>query len=137
MTIINNWQKIAIRRSLGTFDEMYRDTPYVRELPVELAPWHGYLLDAGHCIWSIPGKSVRTFTNSARSLVCDEHHIQAAAYDVNDVMSKNDLEIQEWLIPASVKSVLRGYKIVRGYVVNNLAYDPDIGLLQPDGDDEF
>ena len=41
------------------------------------------------------------------------------------------------LIPVPVQSVLRGYTVEGGYVVVDLPYDPDLGLITPEEDDEF
>ena len=131
-----SWQKIAILQSLGSIAGMYRDIQYSGSLPAELEPWHGYLTDAGHCIWSIPGGTTRSLPQgSGNFLMPEESYADVAAYDVTQLMLKGDKEIQSWLIPASVKSVLRGYKIVRGYVVCNLLYDADFGLIDVEDDD--
>lgn len=133
-----SWQKIAIIQSLGNLAGMYRNIQYGGALPVELEPWHGYVTDAGHCIWSIPGGTTQSLPHGAGNfLMPKESYAEAAAYDVNQLMLKSDKEIQSWLVPASVKSVLRGYKMVRGYVVCELLYDPDLGLIDEDDNEEY
>jgi len=93
----------------ATSDLAVRPRPYPAPLPVELATWRVYLLDAGHSI-----------------LCLLREHLPAALEDPAG-----------YLIPVPVRTVRRGYAIERGFVVVDLAYDADIGLRVPEGDEEF
>lgn len=81
---------------------------YPQRLPAELNSWYGYTTDGGHSILCLLKK---------------------------DYVPGQDLT--ERLLPVPVKTVLRGYEILGGYVVINVPYDPDIGLLTQPGDDEY
>lgn len=81
---------------------------YHAPLPPDLARWHLYLVDGGHCIavaltaWYTPGGDWESF-----------------------------------LCPAPVKSVLRaGYRVDDGYIVADLPYDEARGLVTSPEDDE-
>ena len=81
---------------------------YPRPLPVEIAPWHCYTADGGHSIVVVLRRDFRP-----------------------------GADLTDSLVPAPVKSVLRGYAIEDGYVVCDLPYDPDLGLRTPPEDDEY
>jgi hypothetical protein len=99
--------KETIRRVLGEF--YGGEVPYHSSLLNELASWHCYATDSGHNILII--------------LPMDYD-------DTSDLTGK--------LCPAPVKAVLRtGYQIRRGYVVCDLPYSPDVGLLTDPADDEW
>lgn len=93
----------------ATADLPVRPRPYPEPLPGDLAPWHVYLLDAGHSI-----------------LCLLRAHLAEALEDPAD-----------YLIPVPVRTVRRGYVIERGFVVADLEYDGAIGLVVPEGDEEF
>ncbi|WP_030237429.1 hypothetical protein [Streptomyces sp. NRRL S-350] len=84
--------------------------PYPGQLPDELAPWHCYVVDSGHCI-------------------------------VVTLPKKNGKPPRERdTVPAPVKAVLRtGWTIhnYTGYVVCDLPYDRDLGLLVDEADTEW
>lgn len=83
--------------------------PYPGELPADIAPWHCYLPDGGHSL-----------------LVA-----LASFYDAG-------VDPGAFLVPAPVKAVLRvGYVWRDGYPVADLPYDPDLGLMTDEDDDEF
>jgi hypothetical protein len=84
---------------------------YHTELPPELECHYIYTPDGGHSI----------------NCLLEEHAGEAFLTHA----------VSEHLIPVPVKAVLRGYRIARGYVVVDLPYDPDLGLLTEAGDDEF
>ncbi|MEU5181188.1 hypothetical protein AB0G49_14160 [Streptomyces longwoodensis] len=87
--------------------------PYGRPLPEELAPWHCYTLDGGHCIL----------------VVLDDGRL-------GDQPSREEIEGR--LVPAPVKAVEReGWRMVDGFVVCKLPYDPVLGLVVPEEDDEY
>ena len=81
---------------------------YPGNLPAEIKPWYAYCRDGGHCI-----------------VCCLPEYFN----------SEKDLTNE--LLPVPVKSVLRGYKIKNGYVVVDLPYSSEIGLITPTEDDEF
>ena len=81
---------------------------YPGDVPTQLKPWYAYCSDGGHCI------------------VC------CLKQDY-----KEDGDLSDYLLPVPVKSVLRGYTMRRGYVVVDLPYSPELGLITPHEDDEF
>jgi hypothetical protein len=84
------------------------DKSYHSDLPGELHPWYVYLSDCGH------------------NIVC----ILARDYQENG-------ELTKFLLPVPVKTVLRDYQIKNGYVVVDLPYSSEEGLLISEEDDEF
>lgn len=84
------------------------DKSYYSDLPREVKPWYVYLSDCGH------------------NIVC----ILARDY-------QEDKELTQFLIPVPVKTVLRDYQIKNGYVVVDLPYNSEEGLLISEEDDEF
>lgn len=100
----------VIARSLG---RMAAERPYGRELPADIAPWHCYTLDGGHSIL----------------VVLDDGQLG----DKSAVQ-----ELEDNLMPAPVKAVERaGWRMVEGYVVAKLPYDPALGLVTDPEDDEY
>lgn len=86
---------------------------YPRPLPEEIAPWHCYTLDGGHSILVVLDLG-----------------------DLGDKPSREQLETN--LCPAPVKAVERaGWRVVDGYVVAKLPYDPQLGLVTDPDDDEY
>ena len=84
---------------------------YHSALPAELDPWYVYCSDGGHCI-----------VVALRS-----------AY-------KENADPASFLIPAPVKSVLRGFEIsgdYGDYIICDLEYSPTAGLATPHEDDEY
>lgn len=81
---------------------------YPGNLPAELQPWYAYCSDGGHCV-----------------VCCLKQHYQ----------SEGDLTGE--LLPVPVKAVLRGYEILRGYVVVSLPYSQQVGLITDPKDDEY
>lgn len=82
---------------------------YPHPLPVELQAWYCYVADGGHSIAVV---------------VPDEEEVSEdpAAY----------------LVPVPVRTVLRtGWSSHDGYVYCRVPYDPQLGVLTEDGDDEF
>ncbi|MEU5242385.1 hypothetical protein ACH4UR_37420 [Streptomyces lydicus] len=102
----------VIARSLGSMTVPGRTYP--RPLPPEIAPWHCYIPDGGHSIL-----------------------VALDTGDLGEAPSTNALE-EGSLVPAPVKSVERaGWRMVEGYVVCKLPYDPELGLVTPPEDDEY
>ncbi|MCI2421112.1 hypothetical protein MOQ72_27080 [Saccharopolyspora sp. K220] len=84
------------------------DRPYPTSLPDELAPWHCYLSDCGHSI------------------------AVAVAKRIGPHPTEDDL------VPAPVKTVLRvGWTMIDGYVVCDLPYHDELGLLVDEHDEEL
>lgn len=80
---------------------------YRESLPEDLEPWHCYIVDSGHCIAIVP-------------------------------QSVTQVPDPGYLCPAPVKAVLRaGWEMVDGFVVCDLPYDPDLGLVVDDADTDF
>lgn len=99
--------KALIRKVLGPF--WGGEKPYPSPLPPEIASWHCYTSDGGHCILVV---------------------LQSYYAD--------DADLTSLLCPAPVKTVLRvGYQIRRGFVICDLPYSPDFGLETDSDDDEF
>lgn len=86
---------------------------YHTPLAPELARWYCYTADGGHSI----------------VILCAS--MLAAAFAPG-------ADTPTYLVPAPVKSVLRaGYTITNDYVVVDLPYDGEVGLITREGEDEF
>ncbi|MFB6700272.1 hypothetical protein [Streptomyces rubiginosohelvolus] len=96
---------------------MVLERPYPGELPAELAPWHCYVKDGGHCI-----------------LVVLEPTGEGAR-----VSAGGPAPITDARVPVPVKAVLRaGWRIGEdGYVYAGVRYDPALGVVTDPEDDEF
>ena len=81
---------------------------YPTELPEELKNWYCYLETTGHVIMAI----------------------------LKDDYSE-EVEMSNYLVPCPVKAVMRDYEIRGGFVVVDLNYEPQTGLIVKDGDVEF
>lgn len=113
ISIVMNSQQISRTVKLIGDCWMVPGKSYPKPLPSELAPWYLYLSDSGH------------------SLVCCLKSYYKAEGDLTPC-----------LLPVSVKTVLRNYEILRGFIVvdEELAgcqYSSTIGLVQPQEDYEF
>ncbi|CAM5628467.1 hypothetical protein [Streptomyces griseomycini] len=101
----------VIVESLGRM--AVRGRTYPRPLPDELAPWHCYVLDGGHSILA----------------VLDDGSL-------GDAPPRQAL--LDRLVPAPVRAVERaGWRVVDGFVLSPLPYDPDIDLVVEKEDEEF
>jgi hypothetical protein len=72
---------------------------YTGNMPFEIQAWYAYCSDKGHCL-----------------VCCLLDHYEPEG----DLISK--------LLPVPVRAVLRGFKIIRGYIVVDLPYSPETGL---------
>lgn len=109
MTSVNPAEVIV--DSLGSM--AVRGRTYLRPLPDELAPWHCYVLDGGHSILAVQDDGTLGDTPPRRTLL-------------------------DRLVAAPVRTVERvGWRMVDGFVVSPLPYDPGIGLVVEEGDEEF
>jgi hypothetical protein len=85
---------------------------YHSTLPPELEKHYIYTPDGGHSI----------------NCLLVEHASEAFATH----------SVREHLVPCPVRAVLRaGYSVQRGYVVVDLLYDTDLGLMTESEDDEY
>ena len=85
---------------------------YHSELSPEISGWYCYILDSGHCILSI----------------AKPHALKAFTPGNNPF---------DYLVGIPVKSVLRGYEVSSGFVVANVDYDDNFGVIVESEDDEF
>ena len=81
---------------------------YSLPLPPPLGRWYCYPPDSGHSIMCVL-----------------EQHFEKGMDNTGN------------LVPVPVKSVLRGYRIEDQYVVVDLPYDQQLGLIAPSEDDEY
>lgn len=81
---------------------------YPQKLPPQLSNWYAYCSDAGH------------------SIVCCLKEDYRPGVDLT-----------QYLLPVSVKTVLKGYEVKQGYVVVDLPYSPELGLVTSEEDYEF
>ena len=81
---------------------------YPQPLPEVLQSWYCYTCDGGH------------------SIVCAVKQ-----------MYQPGVGPEAFLVPVPVKTVLRGYAEQDGYIIVDLPYDKQVGLITPQGDDEF
>ncbi len=83
---------------------------YSKPLPVDLHIWYCYTSDSGH------------------SIMCAIKSLYTPGGD----------DIENFLVPVSVKSVLRaGYSEQDGFIVVDLPYDSQVGLMTPEEEYEF
>lgn len=100
-----------IRDVFSSCPEMLVERPYHSALPSDILKWHCYVADCGHNILCLP-----------KCLV-------------DEVFATEN--IQGFLAPIAVRTVLRGYLMREGYVIVDVEYDPLLGIDTPDGDDEY
>jgi hypothetical protein len=81
---------------------------YHSPLPPDLDEWYCYPSDSGH------------------SILCVLQGIYKGGEDPTDYM-----------VPVPVKAVLRRYILHKGFVFVDLPYDPELGLITEEGDDEY
>lgn len=103
-----------VRRTLAG---MLLERPYPGELPAELAPWHCYVKDSGHCLL----------------VVLDPVEV---GYQPT---AGGPARVEEACVPVPVKAVLgAGWRIGEGgYVHAAVRYDPELGVVTDPEDDEF
>jgi hypothetical protein len=105
--------QIIIEEVLGGY--LVPNKRYPQPLPQELSRWYCYTSDGGHCILAVLEKQL-----SENPTI--EEYIAA-------------------MVPAPVKSVLRGYRVENEFVimtsVPEIIYDFDFGLRVPPEDNEF
>jgi len=88
---------------------MHLGKHYHSALPEDLCLWYCYTLDGGHSI-----------------LALIEGHFD-----------ENNPELWNEMCPCPVKSVLRNYRILKGFPVVPLQYDDTFGLVTEPKDDEY
>ncbi|MET9403560.1 hypothetical protein [Kitasatospora sp. NPDC002965] len=104
-----------VQRTLGRL--LLPHHPYPGNLPADLAPWHCYLADSGHCLLVMIDPM-------------DKGSKTAAAHE--------DTTVADAFVPAPVKAVLRaGWRIEDGHIRTPMRYDIALGLLTDPDDDEF
>lgn len=81
---------------------------YHSPLPKNVAPWYSYCSDGGHCI-----------------VCCLKEDY------------KEGIDLTNYLVPVPVKTVLKNYQVKGQYVVVDLPYSPELGVLTPAKDTEF
>lgn len=134
---INETNRFKINTLLTDNKVSWITNRYHKELPAELERWYEYLPDAGHCILCLPSK-MKIFNSQNKTFYEDkELNSLCNNFDIEKLLLQSDSEVRNWIVPASVKAVQRGYRIVRGYVVSNLECCSVFGLIQEDGDDEY
>lgn len=103
-----------VRRTLGG---LLLERPYPGELPAELAPWHCYVQDSGHCLLVVLDP-------------VETGHKETAG---------GPARIEDFCVPVPVKAVLRaGWRIGEdGYARADVRYDPALGVITDPEDDEF
>ncbi|MFB6985596.1 hypothetical protein [Streptomyces sp. NPDC056304] len=103
-----------VRRTLAG---LLLDRPYPGEMPAELALWHCYVKDSGHCLLVMLGPAEDGYRPSAGGLA----------------------RIEDAFVPVPVKAVIRaGWRIGEGgYVHAALPYNPELGVVTDPEDDEF
>jgi hypothetical protein len=101
----------VIVASLGAY--LAPGKQYPRPLPEDLKPWYCFTVDGGHSI--------------------------VVALDTGDLgEAPTRKELEDSVCPAPVKSVLRaGWRMYDGFPICTLPYDPDLGLVTPEADDEW
>lgn len=97
---------------------LLEDRPYSGELPAELAPWHCYVKDSGHCLLVV---------------------LDPVGEDGYRPSAGGNARIENAFVPVPVKAVLRaGYQISEdGYIHTPVRFDASLGVLTDPEDDEF
>ncbi|MFF4902317.1 hypothetical protein [Streptomyces sp. NPDC001068] len=103
-----------VRRTLAG---LLLDRPYPGELPAELAPWHCYVKDSGHCLLVVLDPVEEGYKPSAGG----------------------PARVEEACVPVPVKAVQRArWRIDEaGYVHTAVRYDLELGVITDPEDDEF
>lgn len=92
-----------MRKSLQDITHMVKNISYPGQLPDELKPYHYYIADQGHCVMCV--------------LEC---HLREAR-----ILNWDDYEL-----PVPVKYILeKGYHKQGDYIIVNVPYDPNIGMV--------
>ena len=98
------------RLSVKDIKHMIRDIQYPGVLPDELKPYHVYLTDSGHNILCVP----------------------------KEYADKVQGEPWDYEAPVPVKYVIeKGYEIKVGYIVVDVPYDKDLGIVTDEKYDEY
>ncbi|MGW4167203.1 hypothetical protein ACWEGX_09765 [Streptomyces chartreusis] len=106
-----------LRRQLQLDGIATEERRYPQPLPAELAPWHVYLTDLGHCLMV----QVPSLTPGQTAV---------PTLGVGSRVSN--------LVFVPVRSVLReGWEFSNGYLQSPLRFEPEFGLLTDPDDDEF
>lgn len=102
--------KEIIEKNFAGTSFLVRGKTYPKELPSDLSPWYCYTSDGGHSI-----------------LALLEGHFE------------EEEDLFQCLCPIPVKTVMRGYRIHKGFVVatKGFEYNSRIGLVTDPDDDEF
>ena len=102
----------SVRRSLADLPEAAVHKDNYRGLPQELQEFNYWIVDSGRCVMAVP----ETLLPEAEAA--------------------GDLDLYE--VPIPVKYVLeKGYRLYRGHVIVEAGYDPEIGLVIPEGYEEW
>lgn len=129
--------KNAIRRFFEGMPHMLSHRPYPKPLPESVAPWHCYILDSGHSILCLMAEMKPSSQRRGNALEIPEVKSLLQSYNLEDVLSGSSSDIEGWLVPVSVKGVLRNYRIERGYVVANVDFDEILGVVEDKEDYEY
>lgn len=127
----------VIRRFFSDIPHILSSKPYPKTLDRSLALWHCYTPDGGHSILALIAKS-SPMMDSLESpfLLCDMQSV-SVGYNLENILSGDHRDIEQWLVPVCVKTVLRGYRIQRGYVVVDLEYNEFLGVDVDEDDYEY
>lgn len=88
----------------------------------DLKWWYVYPTDSGHCILAVLH---RGWGGSQGKILLETGNVKAIA---------------GMMVPIPLKSVLRGYQVINGFILATseaLAYDDEVGLINPPEDDQF
>ncbi|MEK7724631.1 MAG: hypothetical protein AAB336_09810 [Acidobacteriota bacterium] len=99
-----------IKKVLGKSNNSAKSYPSA--LPPELSKWLCYLRDNGH------------------SILCLHERNKVQAFE-------DESAITDFMLPIPVKTVLRKYAVKDNFVIVDVEYSSEIGLIIPDEDKEF
>lgn len=99
-----------INKVLGKFNDSAKNYPTA--LPPELSKWLCYLRENGH------------------SILCLHERNKVQAFE-------DESAIEDFMLPIPVKTVLRKYAVKDNFVIVDVEYSNEIGLIIPDEDKEF
>ena len=99
-----------INKVLGKFNDSAKNYPTA--LPPELSKWLSYLRENGH------------------SILCLHERNKVQAFE-------DESAIEDFMLPIPVKTVLRKYAVKDNFVIVDVEYSNEVGLIIPDEDKEF
>lgn len=107
--------KDVILRHFADMPHILSTATYPIELPQALAPWHCHTDDGGHSILCLPSTMIEENKSERHLILPFDMDEGRTEYNVESILLGDNLDIERWLMPFTVKGVLRGYRVERVY----------------------